>query len=108
VIPTIPTTTFALGALTLMLWLMWSDSVRPRRPHAVVYIVRALLFLTAVGVLLYNVFAYPRTYTNSGRVLVAFVAVVGIVGAIFFVRKALTPASYRPPPKGDDELRLKL
>jgi hypothetical protein len=106
--PPISPTTFALAALTLMLWLMWSDSVRPRRPHAAMYLFRAVLFLAAVGAMIYNVFAFPRSYTTGARVLVAFVAVVGIVGAVFFVRRALIPASYRPSPKVDDELRLKL
>ena len=106
--PHIPTTTFPIAALTLMLWLMWSDSIRPRRPHASVYLFRALLFLLAVGAMIFNVFSYPATYTLGGKVLVAFVSLVGIIGTIFFVRKALVPASYRPKPKGDDELRLKI
>ena len=106
--PPISPTTFAVAALTLMLWLMWSDSVRPRKPHAAMYLFRALLFLLAIGVMIYNAFAYPRIYTTGARMLVAFVSIVGIVGIVFFVRKALVPASYRPRPKGDDELRLKL
>lgn len=103
----IPTTTYPLAALTLMLWLLWSDSLRGRTPGPLVLIFRALLFIGATGVMLFNAYRYSWQYTSTAKGLVALASVVGLLGCVYFLRKALRP-NYRPKPKVDDELRLKL
>ena len=103
----IPTFTMPLAALTLMLWLLWTDSVRPRRPHPIVDVVRAFLFLAVTGVMIYNVFTRSWTYSAAAKGLVAFASLIGVIGCVFFVRKAMGKSSYRPK-KEEEELRLKL
>ena len=45
-----------LAALTVMLWILWSDSVRPKRPSKFVYLIRVVIFLGVSGVMVWNVF----------------------------------------------------
>jgi len=78
-----------LAALTVMLWILWSDSVRPRRPSKFVYLLRVLLFLGVSGVMIWNVIRFPAQF-RGGVVVFTWVAVgVGLLGTIYFARKIM-------------------
>lgn len=90
-------TTFPLLALTVMLWILWSDSIRPTRPSRIVYSIRAVLFLAMTGVLIFNMIRYSALFSTGSRILVALASVVGVIGAGYFVRKIkASPATRRP------------
>ena len=74
-------------ALTVMLWLVWSDTVRSRRQPPVLYAVRIALFLIASGVLILNLVRYPAAFSTSARVLAVIAVVVGLFGAGYFGRR---------------------
>lgn len=92
-----PVSLAPLAALTVMLWILWSDSVRPRKPTKFVYLLRVLLFLGVSGVMIWNVFRYPAQF-QGGVVVFTWVAVaVGAGGAIYFTRKVMErPAELGP------------
>jgi hypothetical protein len=50
-LPMIPPTGMAIAALTVMLWLIWSDTIRKVRAPAVLYAVRIALFVIVAGIL---------------------------------------------------------
>lgn len=81
-----------LAAIVVMLWLIWSDSLRRRRLAPLFYIARAFLFLIAGGVLLYNVINYPAAYPGETRLLAYSAVLVSVVGIAYFVRRATTRA----------------
>ena len=88
----IPPAGFAIAALTVMLWILWSDSVRSRRPTPVLYAVRVFLYLTMAGVLVTNRIRYPRMFSTSASVLVVVTALVGVFGALYFGRRMIRRA----------------
>ena len=92
-------TTFPLLALTVMLWILWSDSIRPTRPSRIVYAIRAVLFLAMTGVLIFNMFRYSSLFSSSSRILVALASLVGVIGAGYFVRKMKGSSPARRPAK---------
>ena len=77
-----------LACLTVMLWILWSDSVRPRRPKKIIYLLRAFLYLVVSVVLIYDLVRYPRIFSRGGAVMAILAAVVGIGGAFYFFAKA--------------------
>ncbi len=83
----IPPAGLAIAALTVMLWILWSDSVRSKRPTPVLYAIRVALYLTMAAVLVINRLRYPRLFSTSASVLVALAALVGIFGAFYFGRR---------------------
>lgn len=87
----IPPAGIAIAALTLMLWILWSDSVRQRRrrPPAGLYAMRIALYVTMSAVLIFKMFRNPEWYTGSSRVLVVVTATVGVLGAGYFARKLI-------------------
>lgn len=79
--------TIAIAMITVMLWIVWSDTIRARRPAPILYALRIALYLIASGILVLNMVRYPRLFLGGTRVL-AFVAVaVGVVGAGYFTRR---------------------
>ena len=76
----------AIAALTVMLWILWSDSFR-RRPHQIVYVIRIALFLIVAGVMIVNMVRYPAFYSGGARAVTVLAVVVGIGGAAYFARK---------------------
>jgi phosphatidylserine synthase len=88
----IPPAGMAIAALTVMLWILWSDSLRSRRPTPVLYAVRVLLYLTMAAVLVANRIRYPRMFSTSASVLVVIAALVGLFGALYFGRRMLRRA----------------
>ncbi len=77
-----------LAALTVMLWILWSDSVRPRRPSKLVYWIRVALFLGVTVVIIYNAIRYPEQFRGGIGVFTWLAAIVGVLGAVHYVRKA--------------------
>ncbi len=88
----IPPAGFAIAALTVMLWILWSDSVRSRRPTPVLYAVRVLLYLPMAVLLIANRIRYPRMFSTSASVLVVVAALVGVFGALYFGRRMIRRA----------------
>lgn len=83
----IPPAAMAIAALTVMLWILWSDTVRARRPSPILYTVRIALYLIMAGVLLLNRFRYPYLFSPTATVLVFVAAFVGVLGAAYFGRR---------------------
>lgn len=77
----------ALAMITVMLWILWSDTLRARRPSPILYTVRIGLYLVVSGVLIHNIVRYPHIY-RGGALPVTIVAIaIGLVGATYFARK---------------------
>ena len=79
----------AIAALTVMLWILWSDSLRTRRPTPVLYSVRILLYLTVAALLIFNRYQHPWLFSTTSTVLVGVTAVVGVFGAFYFGRRII-------------------
>ena len=79
----------ALTALTLMLWILWRDSLRSRRPGQIIFTVRIALFLVVSGILLLNLVRSPQLYTTTARATTVCAALVGIGGAAYFARRLI-------------------
>ena len=73
--------------MTVMLWILWSDSVRPRKPTPILYALRIALYLIVGAVLVLNMVRYPYLFSNSTRALVIAAACVSVFGAAYFARK---------------------
>jgi hypothetical protein len=80
----IPPVGMAIAALTVMLWILWSDTVRRRRPAPVLYAVRIALYLTCASLLVMNRLRYPGLFSTSASVLIALTVLVGLGGAFYF------------------------
>ena len=79
---------FPIAAATLMLWLLWSESLRVRPKHPAWHISRAILYLGMTAVMIFNGWRYRAILTTTNFVLLGLAAAVGLLGAGFFVRKA--------------------
>lgn len=77
----------AIATITVMLWILWSDTMRARRPSQILYVVRIALFLTVSGVLVLNMVRRPDLLTGGARSLTIVAALVGVVGAGYFARR---------------------
>jgi len=77
----------AIAALTVMLWILWSDTLRARRPSAILYTIRIGLYLVVSGILILNMVRYPHYFAGSVRVLVLITVAVGLLGAGYFARR---------------------
>jgi hypothetical protein len=76
----------ALAAMTVMLWILWSDSFR-KSPHPIVYAVRVALFIIVGGVLTVNMVRMPRYYPAATKAITIVTVVIAFGGAIYFARK---------------------
>lgn len=81
---------FPLLAMTVMLWILWSDTVRPRRSSRIVYYIRMILFLGMIAALYYNLAMYPSAFDTGARVLLGLATAVGLAGAVYFFLRAKT------------------
>jgi hypothetical protein len=79
-------TGMAMATLTVMLWILWSDSFR-KRPHPILYVVRIALFLIVSGVLVMTMLRQPAQFGGGARALVIAAALVGVGGAAYFARR---------------------
>lgn len=79
----------AVAVITVMLWIIWSDSLRTRRPTAILYAVRIALFLIVSGILVLNMVRYPAYFGGTGRVVGVLAVLIGVFGAGYFARKMM-------------------
>jgi len=77
----------AIATLTVMLWILWSDTIRARRPSPILYAVRIALYLVVSGMLLLNMVRYPSMFAGGTRVLTVVAVAVGLLGAGYFARR---------------------
>jgi hypothetical protein len=77
----------AIATITVMLWIMWSDTIRARKPSPILYAVRIALFIIVSGVLVLNMVRRPDLFHGGGRTLTIVAVVVGLSGAAYFARR---------------------
>ena len=77
----------ALAMITVMLWIVWSDTVRQRRPSPILYAVRIALFLIVSLLMLVNLIRYPHIFGAGARALTVVAVILGFVGAGYFIRR---------------------
>ena len=77
----------ALATMTVMLWILWSDTIRAQRPSAILYTIRIGLYLVVSGIFILNMIRYPQYFAGTGRVLCIVATGVGLFGAAYFARK---------------------
>jgi len=83
----IPPSGLAIAALTVMLWILWSDTIRRRRSSPALYAVRVALYLIMTALLVMNRIRYPSMFSTSATVLIVITACVGVFGAFYFGRQ---------------------
>jgi hypothetical protein len=83
----IPPAGMAIAALTVMLWILWSDSIRARRSTPVLYALRIALYLIVGAILVLNRLRYPNLFSAAATILVALAVVVALFGAYWFGRR---------------------
>lgn len=77
----------AIAAITVMLWILWSDTLRARRPQPILYVIRIALYLVVSGVLVVNIVRYPRLFAGGARTMAITAVVIGVIGAGYFARR---------------------
>jgi hypothetical protein len=77
----------AIACITVMLWLIWSDNVRPHRTAPILYAVRVALFIIVAGVMVVNMVRYPATFAHGAWPLAIGTVILGLIGAYYFARK---------------------
>ena len=83
----IPPIGMAIAAMTVMLWIIWSDILRTRRPMPLLYALRIALFLIVAAIMVLNLVRYPHNFTGGARIFAVLAVMVGLAGAIHFGRK---------------------
>jgi hypothetical protein len=83
----IPPSGMAIAALTVMLWILWSDTIRSKRPSPLLYALRVALYLIVAGILILNMVRYPFYFGGGARALAILAVAVGVFGAGYFARK---------------------
>ena len=79
----------AIVAITVMLWILWSDTLRARRPMPILYALRIALYLIVTGILILNLVRSPDVFAGTTRILVIVAVLVGLLGAGYFARRRL-------------------
>ena len=77
----------AIATITVMLWIMWSDTIRARKPSPILYAVRIALYLIVSGILVLNLVRHPDIFPGSTRLVTIAAVVVGLLGAGYFARR---------------------
>jgi hypothetical protein len=77
----------AIATITVMLWILWSDSIRARKPSPVLYAVRIALFIIVSGVQVLNMVRHPDLFRGGARVWTIVAVVIGVGGAVYFTRR---------------------
>jgi hypothetical protein len=77
----------AVAALTVMLWILWSDSIRTRRSGGALYALRIALYLIVSAILVLNRVRYPYLFSTTATVMVVLAVLVGLFGAYWFARR---------------------
>ena len=83
----IPPTAMAFAAITVMLWIIWSDTIRQRRSSPILYAVRIALYIIVSAIFVMNAFRYPQLFDTTARVLAGITAAIGLFGAAYFTRR---------------------
>ena len=83
----IPPAGMAVAALTVMLWILWSDSIRKRRSGAALYALRVALYIIVSAILVLNRVRYPYLFSTTATVMVVLAVLVGLFGAYWFARR---------------------
>ena len=83
----IPPAGMAIAALTVMLWILWSDSIRARRSTPILYALRIALYLIVGAILVLNRLRYPNLFSTTATVFVALAVLVSLFGAYWFGRR---------------------
>ena len=78
-----------LAALVVMLWILWSDSLRKQRQHRIFYFVRVALYISMAVVIVHNLVRYPETFNPWARFIAVIATAVAAGGAVFFTRRGL-------------------
>ncbi len=76
-----------IAAITVMLWILWSDTIRRARPAPILYALRIALYLIVTGILILNLIRYPHVFAGTTRALVIVAVLVGLLGAGYFARR---------------------
>ena len=80
--------TMALAVLTVMLWILWSDTIRPRRgPSPILHAMRIALYIIVSGILILNLVRYPAMFAGGARWIAIAAVLVGLIGAGYFARR---------------------
>lgn len=77
----------SIAIMTVMLWLVWSDTIRTRRQTPLLYAVRVAFFLIASGVLVVDMVRRPDLFAGGARAIGIITAIVGVFGAVYFARR---------------------
>ena len=77
----------AIAAITVMLWIIWSDTLRSRRTSQILYTMRIGLYLVVSGVFVLNLIRYPAMFSGTARVFCIAAIAIGILGAAHFTRR---------------------
>lgn len=77
----------AIATITVMLWIMWSDTIRARKPSPILYAVRIALYLIVSGILVLNMVRHPDIFAGSSRLVTIAAVVIGLLGAGYFARR---------------------
>lgn len=91
----IPPAGMAIAAITVMLWILWSDTLRARKPSPILYAVRVAVFLIVAGVLILNMLRYPWMFLGATKVITIAAAVIGILGAAYFAFRLVRKGDIR-------------
>lgn len=83
----IPPIGMAIMAMTVMLWIIWSDILRARRPSQLLYAMRIALFLIVSAIMVLNLVRYPNYFLGGARIFAMLAVLVGVAGAVHFGRK---------------------
>lgn len=88
---TFPPWAVATAALIVMLWIVWSDSIRIGRSHPSVYFMRVVLYLATSAVLAVNLWRRAAEYSMTAKGIAILAALAGVGGAVHFLRKGMEP-----------------
>jgi len=88
----IPPAGMALAAITVMLWIIWSDTIRTTRRTPVLYAWRIALYLIVAAIFVLNIIRFPSQFNATARVLAVIAAMVGLFGAGYFTRRLVRRA----------------
>ncbi len=83
----IPPAGMAIAAITIMLWIVWSDTLRAQRPSQILYAMRIALYLVVSGIFILNLVRYPRMFAGTAYGLAIAAIAIGIGGAAYFARR---------------------
>lgn len=91
----IPPAGVAIAAITVMLWILWSDTLRAKKPSPILYAMRVALYLIVAGVLILNMVRYPWMFLGATKVLTIIAAVIGVLGGGYFAVRLVRRGNLR-------------